>query len=142
MASKTNVTQQASKNKNLFSNFVIALGTQTCGQATSCSSNPCVMGQCNDVEGTFQCTCDSGYAGLLCDQDETDCIMGSNCFNGKCVHSVDAYECVCQFPFEGRHCTEVIDSCSPDPCINGNCRNGLGDYDCICSSGTLGRRKL
>ena len=37
-----------------------------------CQSNPCINGgTCNDLVNGFECACDPGYDGILCDNGET-----------------------------------------------------------------------
>lgn len=33
-----------------------------------CSNNPCVKGTCKDVTNGFECICEAGYEGQLCNQ--------------------------------------------------------------------------
>ena len=52
---------------------------------SSCDANPCVHGTCMDTapgSTEFGCSCDSGFAGKLCDEVAVDACTDHPCKNG------------------------------------------------------------
>ena len=62
-----------------------------------CENEPCQNGaSCNEVPGSFNCTCAPGFTGQLC-QDEIDECATEPCLNGGwCIDRINGYECVCE----------------------------------------------
>eukprot|EP00057_Strongylocentrotus_purpuratus_P011936 XP_011666410.1 PREDICTED: latent-transforming growth factor beta-binding protein 4-like [Strongylocentrotus purpuratus] len=65
--------------------------------------NPCGNGTCNNIDGTYGCTCDSGFeandSGTACD-DVNECAGVPNpCGNGECTNTHGSYMCVCDSGF-------------------------------------------
>lgn len=68
----------------------------------------------------------------------------SPCLNsGTCVDGVASFTCLCELPYSGPTCAEVLTPCSPNPCSNhAQCIHTpdyLG-YQCNCQSGWQGKR--
>ena len=70
----------------------------------------CDHGKCVNVEGSFQCVCDSGYR---IGPDRKNCIdidecLSNPCLNGKCTNSQGSFRCECATGFnlgpDGRSC--------------------------------------
>lgn len=68
-----------------------------------------------DVQVNSMCDCDSGYTGIICQQEE--CIEQKNCHgNGVCMKR----KCSCYGGWEGEGCNTAIDSYLNDFSINEN----------------------
>ena len=48
-------------------------------QHHTCTKNPCVEGTCNLIENGFNCTCQEGFGGTLCDGIVTFCNIFGYC---------------------------------------------------------------
>lgn len=57
-----------------------------------CSPNPCVHGTCVDKLSGFQCNCDSGYLGDVC--QEINFCQPNLCQFGNCTNQVG--NCMCR----------------------------------------------
>ena len=104
-----------------------------------CSSNPCSeRGQCVDEVNNFQCICDPGFTGELC-QDIDDCVGVSCSGNGQCVDGVNSFQCTCDPGFTGDTCQTNIDDCVGVNCSgNGQCMDGVNNFTCECTPGFSG----
>lgn len=40
-----------------------------------CLESPCVHGSCSNLAGSFQCNCDAGWTGALCDNGIVSCCV-------------------------------------------------------------------
>lgn len=83
------------------------------------------------------------FAGNLCQVDVNEC-ASSPCQNkGTCVDGVASFTCLCELPYSGPTCAEVLTPCSPNPCANhADCTHTadyLG-YQCKCQPGWQGKR--
>ena len=59
-----------------------------------------------DGVNTFDCMCDPGYTGEVCQTNIDDCV-GVNCSgNGECMDGVNTFTCECRPGFIGLLCTE------------------------------------
>uniref|UniRef100_A0AAR2LSK7 Fibrillin 1 n=1 Tax=Pygocentrus nattereri TaxID=42514 RepID=A0AAR2LSK7_PYGNA len=130
-----------------------------------CESNPCVNGECNNIVGSFTCTCP---AGSTLDASETQCIETSKgtCWlkavNGHCEVNINGATlksqcCATLGAAWGSPCTrcerdpicpkghsrvkgtvcEDVNECEvfPGVCINGKCVNTVGSFICQCPAG-------
>ena len=80
-----------------------------------CASNNGGCNQtCNNTDGSFTCSCDSGYT---LDSDRLGCSGISNWY----THSI-------QFLSD-------INECADDNGCEHNCNNTLGSYVCVCDEG-------
>lgn len=83
-------------------------------------------------------------AGNLCQMNVNEC-ASSPCQNkGTCVDGVASFTCLCELPYSGPTCAEVLTPCSPNPCANhADCTHTadyLG-YQCKCQPGWQGKRR-
>ena len=111
-----------------------------------CASDPCGIGVCVDLDGSFECTCSVGI-----EKDETgkcsidiDECQSNPCVNGECQKSLiitqlNYYHCLCLPGFTGLNCETDINECSSNPCGNrGNCVDLTGEFKCECIFGYTG----
>jgi glycosidase len=133
--------------------------------ADPCGSSPCVRGTCAPSGRNAVCTCETGYAGPLCDgcaagyhAEELECLPGSPCEVDPCVHgrcrAVDGLAtCVCDPGYTGTRCDACAEgfvavelrcvpdqACEPDPCVHGACQPVDGQAVCTCREGYTGAR--
>ena len=124
---------------------------QYCEELDACYVNPCQRGNCSDVIAghgeAFNCTCEAGFTGQLCDIDIDECKSlgnGSICKNGAfCFDGINSYRCLCAAGFHGKHCELVSDLCELiKPCKNNGICSRVGalkeSYVCHCPSGFYG----
>ncbi|TXD34347.1 hypothetical protein FRC96_14200 [Lujinxingia vulgaris] len=104
------------------------------------TSGLCGAGQCNNIGGSYECACDSGYEfdGTTC-VDIDECTENpAICGQGQCSDSEGSYSCACDagFEFDGTTCVNV-DECAEDAaiCGPGQCLDNVGAYDCVCDAG-------
>ncbi|KAF8777573.1 Cubilin like protein [Argiope bruennichi] len=65
-----------------------------------------------DVGSSFRCTCNFGFTGTLCDQEEIDMCATNPCQNdGVCSRTPNGFICNCQSGFEGPTCAQRTSSC-------------------------------
>lgn len=108
-------------------------------------SNPCGAGTCGNLQGSYQCSCPSGYQGTTVNGAATcaninECTGGVNpCGYGTCADTQGGYQCACQagYAFVGGTCVDVNECTAgaSNPCGVGTCQNGQGTYACNCPSG-------
>ena len=61
-----------------------------------------------DGVGTFQCLCDPGFIGEMCQTNVND-YFGGNCSgNGQRVDGVNSFTCECMTGYGGTLCSEGI----------------------------------
>jgi len=135
--------------------------TQTAGNVTACSSNPCQYGSTcrlsseqGDVAG-YSCECSLGYTGENCDMELDDCEGADPCFNGGvCVDAVGGRYCDCPLGVtgdlcqiycpagrEGTFCRDVVQYCNDSSCLNGGtCLEATGGFRCTCLVAFTGSR--
>jgi hypothetical protein len=115
----------------------------TCTDLDDCDPDPCdpEHGTCEDGGANkYICHCDPGFAGMGCEQDEVECMIGTHeCHaNADCFNTYGSYICVCKDEFygDGVVCAPCID-CYADCADNeffGLCPgheeyHGVHDYD-------------
>ena len=79
--------------------------------------------ECVTVDGinSFNCICDPGFTGELCQASIDDCVGVDCSMNGQCVDGVNSFECVCDPGFTSELCQTNIDDCVGVDCGNGVC---------------------
>ena len=101
-----------------------------------CASNDCVNGQCFNGADTYECVCDQGWTGALCDENVDDCASNPCQNGGSCQDGIDSFTCICLPGFDGDNCENNIDDCASNPCLNGgSCQDGIDSYTCTCLPG-------
>ena len=109
----------------------------------SCSSNPCPIGTCQDLDnGGYRCLCPPSVTGLRCDTPLLPC-DSNPCFNNStCLSlSISNYTCVCPPMYTGAQCSEERMLCSKNPCQgNGTCVMDMkiGEETCQCPANRYG----
>lgn len=73
-------------------------------EADACTPSPCAHGTCAPLGASFECACDAGYSGDLCDKNIDDCTPNPCQNGGRCDDGVGAYSCVCDGRFTGDEC--------------------------------------
>ena len=105
------------------------------GDCVLCYQTECQHGgMCSDPSSEFQCSCQPGFSGPLCETNLDECV-DSMCQNGACIDGISNYTCSCQPGWTGWLCDEDLDECAESPCMNGgSCSQTLapGDYTCNC----------
>ena len=105
-------------------------------------------GQCTNKQGSYQCSCSSGFRlasnGKKC-IDHNECLLrnGHGPCQGSCRNTHGGYECSCderpgtQLASDGHSC-EDLDECAGDNfgCSH-TCLNTLGTAFCICPDGYM-----
>lgn len=109
------------------------------GSTLPCDPNPCENGSCEADDGSFECNCDPGWIGGLCDIDADDC-ADEPCVHGTCYDAgPNAYTCECDPGWQGEDCNVSSNSCAANPCANGSCADlEPGVFECTCESGWTG----
>ncbi|XP_034558548.1 protein crumbs homolog 1-like [Notolabrus celidotus] len=74
----------------------------------TCISNPCIYGNCTNLQRGFKCVCEHGYSGELC-ETEVDMCGYSNCGEGAtCIKGLTTYACLCPQNMTGQYCDKKI----------------------------------
>jgi hypothetical protein len=108
-------------------------------------SNPCAFGNCTDdgtIPNAFNCTCDIGYNGTLCNEDFDDCVSNPCDTEGtnSCLDTgTSLFECSCNTGYSGVRC-HIPPGCASSPCpSNITCFDDDGpDFTCDCARGYTG----
>nr|XP_034315525.1 neurogenic locus notch homolog protein 3-like [Crassostrea gigas] len=74
-----------------------------------CQNDPCLNGAtCTNTSGSFNCTCDAGWTGIVCDEDINECLDNPCQNGGTCSNSDGSFTCACAGGFTGALCNEVL----------------------------------
>ena len=63
-----------------------------------CSVNPYIChngGTCNNIDGSYLCTCVLGWTGKNCEENVDDCVRNPCFFGATCHDMVGYYHCEC-----------------------------------------------
>uniref|UniRef100_A0A8C6W9S3 Cubilin n=1 Tax=Nannospalax galili TaxID=1026970 RepID=A0A8C6W9S3_NANGA len=87
-------------------------GPNGCAQLSStCSSDPCVNGQCTDTVSGYFCKCEPGWSGTNCTENINEC-LSSPCLNGgTCVDGISGFTCDCTGSWTGYYCQIPQQAC-------------------------------
>ncbi|VDL75498.1 unnamed protein product [Nippostrongylus brasiliensis] len=89
----------------------------------------------------FLCTCQSGFAGKLCETDVNECELTPCQHGGTCINTEGSFECLCEPQFTGPQCEQEVVTCATSPCLNqGTCVDTQIGYYCICPFGYEGKK--
>uniref|UniRef100_A0A1I7U5Q2 Delta-like protein n=1 Tax=Caenorhabditis tropicalis TaxID=1561998 RepID=A0A1I7U5Q2_9PELO len=113
-----------------------------------CSALPmiCNHGQCIDnplSEKSFECQCEPGWGGELCDTDKNECLTENMCMNnGTCVNLPGSFRCDCARGYGGKWCDIPLDMCQDTKCENSGVCMHTSDHSpvCQCKNGFIGKR--
>ncbi|CAH1781849.1 unnamed protein product, partial [Owenia fusiformis] len=97
---------------------------------------------CSNTEGSYECSCNIGYA-LEDDnhgcKDINECATDNGGCEQTCSNTVGSYECSCNVGFilnnDNHGCDDI------NECLTGNgqcthiCTNSVGSYECSCNDG-------
>ncbi|KAI8482668.1 hypothetical protein Bbelb_395480 [Branchiostoma belcheri] len=72
-----------------------------------CFHNPCFTGHCSSRVDGFNCTCDAGWEGDICDTDIDECFLGNNnCApQATCTNTAGSFTCTCNTGYTGDRVT-------------------------------------
>jgi hypothetical protein len=107
-----------------------------------CASSPCYNGaNCTNILSNtqFNCSCQPGYSGKLCQTQINEC-ASSPCLNGgSCTDRINGFTCACASGFTGTFCQTQINECASTPCRNGGtCFDLVDGFFCSCKAGFAG----
>ncbi|XP_063416131.1 fibropellin-1-like [Mytilus trossulus] len=99
-----------------------------------CVSNQCQHGgMCTNEINGYSCTCDSGYAGVNCEENINECDSSPCQHSGTCTDGINEYMCACVPGYTGSNCEENFDECGSNPCQHGGtCTDVINGYTCNC----------
>ncbi|VDN06462.1 unnamed protein product [Thelazia callipaeda] len=94
-----------------------------------CALDICVHGNCTNLVGSYNCSCNTGYFGKRCQLEDPCYSNDSNqtrhdCLHGTCVNSevitqngleFANYECKCEPGYGGEHCIHLVQTRKPFP---------------------------
>ncbi|XP_077342553.1 latent-transforming growth factor beta-binding protein 1 isoform X1 [Lithobates pipiens] len=115
-----------------------------CFDINECQEDPslCAGGDCSNLEGSYMCTCRTGYESTSDSKqciDIDECRLGNLCLNGKCHNIEGSFVCSCNSGYQLSPASDKcddIDECQVQSlCDNGQCRNTRGSFTCICNEG-------
>ncbi|XP_059161145.1 protocadherin Fat 4-like [Physella acuta] len=122
----------------------------TCQQIDHCKlqtiGEQCVHGVCKDGINSFQCLCNEGYTGKLCEVSPTEedpCQNNSCRNNAACKPTNDKkdYICVCGPGWTGKLCDSNIEDCTPTSCPGiETCVDGIMSFSCKCPADRIGHQ--
>ncbi|XP_025084650.1 fibrillin-1-like isoform X2 [Pomacea canaliculata] len=129
--------------------YQLAADNFNCEDINECLNNPCVNGNCTNLNGSFSCNCTRGTFLLpdkvtcqACPKDRHGENCASNC---TCLtNSTESCDpvfgiCMCKPGWTGDNCESDVDECAVVNCnITGNnakCHNTPGSYRCVCTEG-------
>uniref|UniRef100_A0A8R1DQT0 Uncharacterized protein n=1 Tax=Caenorhabditis japonica TaxID=281687 RepID=A0A8R1DQT0_CAEJA len=106
-----------------------------------CNHGTCVDSPLSDKH--FDCSCEPGFEGELCNMDKNECIVEDICLNnGTCINLPGSFRCQCPRGFSGKFCESRVDMCLFHKCENGgSCvHTERQEPVCQCKNGFVGKR--
>jgi hypothetical protein len=108
-----------------------------CGICSFCRNINCS----GHGEKTFECRCEPGWMGALCEVDADDCRNVECGGHGTCIDGDESYECQCEPGWIGALCEMDATECRITECSgHGTCIDGDQSFECQCEPGWLGER--
>ncbi|XP_039313933.1 basement membrane-specific heparan sulfate proteoglycan core protein isoform X8 [Solenopsis invicta] len=75
-----------------------------------CAINPCIHGQCQNLNNDYSCICEYGYAGRNCEKMQKQCEFLTPCRNGgSCTDLHESYKCDCRLGYNGQNCEKLAE---------------------------------
>ncbi|CAG7820206.1 unnamed protein product [Allacma fusca] len=111
-------------------------GNEPCENGATCKTIP------TRPDGiSFECICQQGYEGIVC-ENRIDYCRHVVCANGgTCDNALVGFQCSCLPGWDGPKCESNIDECAPTmhngetPCKNGGlCRDKINSFECDCGN--------
>uniref|UniRef100_A0AAX7UEL3 Neurogenic locus notch homolog protein 1 n=1 Tax=Astatotilapia calliptera TaxID=8154 RepID=A0AAX7UEL3_ASTCA len=122
---------------NLKNNFLPGINCET--NIDDCKSNLCDYGTCNDKINGYECACEPGYTGAMCNININEC-ASNPCHNGgTCIDGINSFTCQCPDGYHDTTCFSQVNECLSNPCIHGHCEDKINGYKCLCDSGWSGK---
>ncbi|XP_022085321.1 protein crumbs-like isoform X2 [Acanthaster planci] len=113
----------------------------SCEDFDECSLNPCLNGECENLDNNYQCTCSPGFNGTNCEMNIDECDPDPCLMNSTCVDGINGFNCTCLPGYNGELCNVDIDECLLLPCLNSaTCVDGVNSFTCECVPGFEGER--
>lgn len=133
----------------------------TCVDLDECAGgNPCGVGTCSNLQGSWSCSCPTGYVakdGTCADVDECAATPAKCSPDATCENTLGSFACTCKAGFTGdgkvccgpgyeksgtlcadiHECNKGTDDCDP----NAACANTTGSFTCKCNTGFAGDGK-
>ena len=118
----------------------------SCLSATGSVANSTRLDSCVAVD-EYECICEAGWSGAVCDENVDDCAAGPCENGGTCTDAIDGYSCLCAQGWEGAECRDRTDMCADGlhTCHSmASCENTVvaGMFQCDCLPGFMGDAQL
>ena len=83
--------------------FLLGFGGKRCQEKIDlCASAGCVNGACVDKLFRYECVCQPGWTGDMCDVNIDDCDPNPCANNGQCIDDINDFVCDCEQGFTGK----------------------------------------
>lgn len=70
----------------------------------SCSSSPCLYGNCTNHPEGFRCECELGFTGEQCEVEADTCENSHCSYGATCLKGFQSYTCLCPRNMTGHYC--------------------------------------
>eukprot|EP00286_Rhodomonas_abbreviata_P027873 CAMPEP_0181303152 /NCGR_PEP_ID=MMETSP1101-20121128/8394_1 /TAXON_ID=46948 /ORGANISM="Rhodomonas abbreviata, Strain Caron Lab Isolate" /LENGTH=1307 /DNA_ID=CAMNT_0023408683 /DNA_START=219 /DNA_END=4139 /DNA_ORIENTATION=+ len=124
-----------------YSDVVACSNIDECSGFNDCHANA----NCTDTNGSFTCTCNTGYSGNGTSCPNIDECVGfnlTNCHaNATCTDTDGSFTCACDAGFSGSgtSCSNIDECVGSNNCdANANCTDTEGSFTCTCNTGYSG----
>ncbi|CAB1319564.1 unnamed protein product [Coregonus sp. 'balchen'] len=104
-----------------------------------CKSKPCDYGTCLDKINGYECACEPGYSGTMCNINVDECALNPCHNGGTCIDGINSFTCLCPEGYHDATCFAQVNECLSNPCIHGHCQDKVNGYHCLCDNGWSGK---